>query len=119
MKKGFTLIELLAVIVILAIIALIASPIVVGLIEDSNRQAAERSTEAVVSAAKTRYALNQMNPTEYSLETNASLLDIDNPPSAGTVTYGTNGQITVEDAIFGTYTCDYAAATGAACTKTP
>ncbi|MDD2391730.1 MAG: prepilin-type N-terminal cleavage/methylation domain-containing protein, partial [Bacilli bacterium] len=33
LKKGFTLIELLAVIVILAIIALIASPIVVGLIE--------------------------------------------------------------------------------------
>ena len=34
-KNGFTLIELLAVIVILAIIALIATPIVLGIIEDS------------------------------------------------------------------------------------
>jgi prepilin-type N-terminal cleavage/methylation domain-containing protein len=34
MKKGFTLIELLAVIVILAIIALISSPIIVGLIDN-------------------------------------------------------------------------------------
>jgi len=33
-NKGFTLIELLAVIVILAIIALIATPIVLGIIED-------------------------------------------------------------------------------------
>ena len=33
-KKGFTLIELLAVIVILAIIALIATPIILGIIND-------------------------------------------------------------------------------------
>ena len=36
-KKGFTLIELLAVIVILAIIALIATPIVINIIEDSKK----------------------------------------------------------------------------------
>ena len=35
MNKGFTLIELLAVIVILAIIALIATPIIINIIEDS------------------------------------------------------------------------------------
>ena len=35
MKKGFTLIELLAVIVILAIIALIATPIVIDIINDT------------------------------------------------------------------------------------
>ena len=35
MKKGFTLIELLAVIVILAIIALIATPIILGIIDDA------------------------------------------------------------------------------------
>ena len=38
-KKGFTLIELLAVIVILAIIALIATPIVLNIIEDTKQQA--------------------------------------------------------------------------------
>ena len=50
--KGFTLIELLAVIVILAIIALIASPIVIGIIEDSRMEAAERGAEAYIEAVK-------------------------------------------------------------------
>ena len=35
--KGFTLIELLAVIVILAVIALIATPIILGIVEDARR----------------------------------------------------------------------------------
>ena len=38
MKKEFTLIELLAVIVILAIIALIATPIILGIINDAKRE---------------------------------------------------------------------------------
>ena len=37
-KKGFTLIELLAVIVILAIIALIATPIILGIVEDARKE---------------------------------------------------------------------------------
>ena len=45
MKKGFTLIELLAVIVILAIIALIATPIILGIINDAKDSANERSVE--------------------------------------------------------------------------
>ncbi|MDD4781708.1 MAG: prepilin-type N-terminal cleavage/methylation domain-containing protein [Tissierellia bacterium] len=117
MKKGFTLIELLAVIVILAIIALIASPIVVGLIEDSNKQAAERSTEAVASAAKTRSALNQMNPTTYPKITTAKDLPVDNAPTAGTVTYNSDGTIALSGVVFGSYTCTYTNAAGAACTK--
>ena len=39
-NKGFTLIELLAVIVILAIIALIATPIILRVIEDAKKSAA-------------------------------------------------------------------------------
>ena len=39
MKKGFTLIELLAVIIILAIIALIATPIILNVIEDARKSA--------------------------------------------------------------------------------
>ncbi|MDD4781707.1 MAG: prepilin-type N-terminal cleavage/methylation domain-containing protein [Tissierellia bacterium] len=105
MKKGFTLIELLAVIVILAIIALIASPIVVGLIEDSNRQAAERSTEAVVQSAKTEFALSRLNGTTPSAT--VAGLDLDNAPTAGAVTYGTNGEITLTGVKFGKYTCTY------------
>ena len=45
MKKGFTLIELLAVIVILAIIALIATPIVLSIINDSKESAILRSAD--------------------------------------------------------------------------
>ena len=45
MKKGFTLIELLAVIVILAIIALIATPIVLSIINDTKESATLRSAD--------------------------------------------------------------------------
>jgi len=50
MKKGFTLIELLAVIVILAIIALIATPIVLKIIEDSKSNSDLRSAEMYLDA---------------------------------------------------------------------
>jgi len=52
-KKGFTLIELLAVIVILAIIALIATPIILGIIRDSQENSALRSVEGYGSAVET------------------------------------------------------------------
>ena len=45
-KQGFTLIELLAVIVILAVIALIATPIILNVIEDSKKGAAFTSFES-------------------------------------------------------------------------
>ena len=49
-NKGFTLIELLAVIVILAIIALIATPIVLNIIEDTKSESKERSAELYLKA---------------------------------------------------------------------
>ena len=55
-RMGFTLIELLAVIVILAIIALIATPIVLDIIESSKKSAVEESAKNIVSAAETYYA---------------------------------------------------------------
>ena len=61
-KKGFTLIELLAVIVILAIIALIATPIVMNVIDKAQDGANARSVEgymkAVEAAYYQEYALN-------------------------------------------------------------
>jgi len=47
-KKGFTLIELLAVIVILAVIALIVTPIVTGIISQAKESANARSVEGHV-----------------------------------------------------------------------
>lgn len=54
-NKGFTLIELLAVIVILAIIALIATPIILGIINDARTSATERTAELVKSGVQNAY----------------------------------------------------------------
>ena len=72
MKKGFTLIELLAVIVILAIIALIATPIVLDIIKDSKVTAKERSIENIEHAAElyieSEYQMNnQLTPREITI----------------------------------------------------
>ena len=60
MKKGFTLIELLAVIVILAIIALIATPIILGIINDAREESNERSVELYASAVRNGIASYQL-----------------------------------------------------------
>ena len=59
-NKGFTLIELLAVIVILAIIALIATPIILGIINDTRASASERSAELIVSNVELAYSTAYM-----------------------------------------------------------
>ena len=58
-KKGFTLIELLAVIVILAIIALITVPIVIRIIDNAKKGAAEDSTYGVIETARLFWVVNQ------------------------------------------------------------
>ena len=60
-KKGFTLIELLAVIVILAVIALIATPIVLNIIKDSRESAALRSAEMYLKGVETSVATATIN----------------------------------------------------------
>ena len=60
-EKGFTLIELLAVIVILAIIALIATPIILGIISDSKKQSEQRSIELYGKAVQNAVAQAQLN----------------------------------------------------------
>lgn len=61
-NKGFTLVELLAVIVILAIISLIATPIVVSIIENSRKGAFMRSAEGLLKSSK----IFQMNSQLFS-----------------------------------------------------
>ena len=75
-KKGFTLIELLAVIVILAIIALIITPIVSDIIESSKKAAAKRSIEGYIEAANNAAAVSlidingiNVTPDKYFFET--------------------------------------------------
>ena len=59
-RKGFTLIELLAVIVILAIIALIATPTILGVIEKARKGAAEQSALGYIDAVEKQVAINQV-----------------------------------------------------------
>ena len=60
-KKGFTLVELLAVIVILAIIALIATPIILGVIEKSKKGATENSALGYTEAVEKQTARNLLD----------------------------------------------------------
>jgi len=64
MKKGFTLIELLAVIVILAIIALIATPIILGIINDAEVESEKRSMELYASAVKNAIVTYRLSNTK-------------------------------------------------------
>lgn len=52
-RQGFTLIELLAVIVIMAIIALIATPLILNVIDKANQGAFKDSIYGIMKAAET------------------------------------------------------------------
>ena len=77
-KRGFTLVELLAVIIILAIIALIATPIVMGIIENSKKASAKigagnyvRQVETQIIASKLKEI--QVNNGVYTLNSNGDI----------------------------------------------
>ena len=59
-KKGFTLIELLAVIVILAVISLIATPMILGVIEDAKLKAAEQSVNGYIDAVEKQVITSEL-----------------------------------------------------------
>ena len=77
-KYGFTLIELLAVIVVLAIIALIATPIVMNTIKNAKKGAAERSADSYVkqvevAVAEERLSKNEVLEGEYQITSDGNL----------------------------------------------
>ena len=61
MNRGFTLVELLAVIVILAVLALIATPIVLSIIDDAKESAMLRSAEMYLSGVENAVMRENMN----------------------------------------------------------
>ena len=61
LNKAFTLIELLSVIVILAVIALIATPIILGIIKDTKKEADKRSVEMYYKALENAIAQQQLD----------------------------------------------------------
>ena len=103
-EKGFTLIELLAVIVILAIIALIATPIILGIIRDAKEESKEISAENYLSAVEQAIVRENMKgifrPTECNIvdgkvtcEGKELKLEVDGEvPKNGTI-YFSNGSV--------------------------
>ena len=104
-KKGFTLIELLAVIVILAIIALIATPIILNIIEDSKEQSIISSAnlyiDGLVKQIATKNLTREFNPSSCTVANGSVTCDgqsldytVDgDKPTSGTITFN-NGMVT-------------------------
>jgi type IV pilus assembly protein PilA len=95
-EKAFTLIELLAVIVILAIIALIATPIILGIIKDARENAKKRSAELVYTGVEYAYTQSLFKEgsenvvDDVTLETIDKYLNVDNVANHGFESSDTN-----------------------------
>ena len=128
-KKGFTLIELLAVIVVLAIIALIATPIVMNTIKNAKKGAAERTADNYIKQVETAVAESRIDGTKvangtYNIQPDGNLcpasgcgendkdkITIDmsgNKPTSGKIKI-TNGSVdqTSSSMTIGDYTVSY------------
>ena len=93
--KGFTLIELLAVIVILAVIALIATPIILNMIESAKKSAAKDSAYGYIDAIEKNNLLSEFDmDNKYQIiedgeEIDVNTVEVDvkgSTPSSGTIT---------------------------------
>ena len=58
-KKGFTLVELLAIIVIIGIIALVATPILLKIIREAKKQAFLDTSYGIVESGYNYYSTNR------------------------------------------------------------
>ena len=90
-KKGFTLIELLAVIVVLAIIALIATPIVMNTIEKSKKGTVIESANNLIKSAE-YYILQTKNRYGKVSVLNEKLNYSGNKPDLGEVEINKDGK---------------------------
>ena len=116
-QKGFTLIELLAVIVILAIIALIATPMVLNTIDDAKKGAASSSAYTYVNGVETKLASYMLKNggTNYDtgkhavseLQTDLEVKVKGDTPSEGNVCIGSKGIVTKASLKINGYVVNY------------
>ena len=112
-QKGFTLVELLAVIVILAVIALIATPLIMGTITKAKKNAAIDSAYGYMRAMETSIGkihvedaskIMEQEEITFTVENNGASLVTDGatmevnykgskPEDGGTLTYDKNGRV--------------------------
>lgn len=123
-NKGFTLIELLAVIIILAIIALITTPIILNVVNKARQDAAKDKAWGTIEAFRVAYAQDQADnetliafPYESKFMKDAttgkwsakvgetSIKMSGEVPQGGTITMDEDGLITCDGLMFGAYSC--------------
>ena len=117
MKKGFTLIELLAVIIILAIVALIATPIILNVVDDARESAARSEASMIVSGVNNYCATaamkNQLDGTEDICANGVEPTEVPTMVNLGnakvtSITYNsTSGAVTALTITSNTYTVTY------------
>ena len=98
-KKGFTLIELLAVIVILAVIALIATPLIMNVINDARKNSFKDSAYGIIKAVEFRAAKEQIDQVdgqnrEYKVDVTSDAITYSgDKPTSGWAHIDANGNI--------------------------
>ena len=112
-KKGFTLIELLAVIVILAIIALIATPIILNMINDARKSAAVDSAYGYIEAIDYNNAMSQLNGKYKKIES-GEVTSFNNKvnvkgtkPTSGTIEVDASGRVIKATLVINGYEVKY------------
>ena len=110
-KRGFTLVELLAVIVLLAIITVIATPRILDLIQKTDKQAYKESVELIMRTVKIQYDSKEINNTNSALPITyiyiegvqvspAEILQFKgDKPYSGSITLTTNKKIIINNLI--------------------
>jgi prepilin-type N-terminal cleavage/methylation domain-containing protein len=98
MKKGFTLIELLAVIIILAVIALIATPVVLNVVDNAKKQANKDSVYGLLDAANLYYSESLLDDT-IVLDGTTNLINelsiSGKKPDSGSIYINESGEISI------------------------
>ena len=114
-RKGFTLIELLGVIVVLAVIAIITTPVILGVIEKSKKESYRNSIYGIMDSAniylanhltnigKTKEIAFTCNGINCSNEEGESLDFKGTVPKSGTFYLNGTGEVTVESVYNGKY----------------